>query len=159
MTPPATPLRVSLLWATPDRAAAIADVHRALFPEPWDIAAIVSLLERPGATSLIAEAGEPRALAGFVIGQIAADEAEVISIGVAPAAQRRGIARQLLEGLIRAAKRAEAKRLYLEVAEDNAPALALYRRLGFAETGRRKGYYTRRAPASAADAVVMTLVL
>ena len=156
---PTGPASVSLLWATVERAQAIADIHRGLFAEPWDAGAVARLLDRPGATSMIAVVGEQRTPAGFVLGQIAADEAEVISIGVAPDWQRKGIGRQLLDGLMRAAKRAEAKRIYLEVAADNAAALALYSRIGFAETGRRKGYYARQHPAPAVDAVVMTAVL
>ena len=89
---------------------------------------------------------EPRALAGFVIGHIAADEAEILSIGVAPEWQRRGIGRQMVEGLVRAARRAEVKRLFLEVAADNEAAAALYKSLGFKKTGARKA--TTSAPAA-----------
>ena len=62
----------------------------------------------------------------------------------------------LVQGLIRAAKRGEAKRLYLEVAEDNAAAAALYQSLGFSESGRRKGYY-ERPQGPAVDALVLAL--
>ncbi len=78
-TAPKPPLPVSLLWAVPERAGDIAAIHGTLFPEAWDGLAVARLLERPGATSLVAEAGTPRAVVGFVIGQVAADEAEIIN--------------------------------------------------------------------------------
>lgn len=162
MTSNVTPFRniknVSLLWAAPERAAEVAALHARLFSPAWDEAAILSLLEHPAATSLIAVAGDPKIIVGFVIGQLAADEAEILSIGTAPDWQRAGLGRKLVEGLARAAKRGEANRLFLEVAEDNAAALALYRGLGFNEVGRRKKYYERPG-AAAVDALVLALLL
>jgi len=99
---------------------------------------------------------EPRTLAGFVIGRIAADEAEILSIGVAPEWQRRGVARRMAEGLVRAARRAEVKRVFLEVAVDNAAAIALYEGLGFRPAGRRKGYYERPGGKNV-DAIILSL--
>ena len=157
-----TPFRniknVSLLWAAPERAAEIAALHARLFKPSWDAAAIKSLLENPASTSLVAVAGEPKAVVGFVIGQLAADEAEILSVGSAPDWQRAGLGRMLVEGLIRAARRGESKRLFLEVAEDNIAAMALYRSLSFDETGRRKRYY-ERPDGPAADALILALNL
>jgi [ribosomal protein S18]-alanine N-acetyltransferase len=162
MTSNVTPFRnlkhVSLLWAAPERAEEIAVLHARIFDPAWDTESIKSLLEHPAATSLVAVAGEPKAAIGFVIGQLAADEAEILSIGVSPAWQRAGLGTRLLEGLARAARRGEAKRIFLEVAEDNAPAGALYKKVGFVETGRRKRYYERpgREPI---DALTLVLAL
>jgi len=152
------PRRISLLWAAPERAAAIAELHALVFDDPWSAASIQTLLEDAGATSLLAQGGAPPRPVGFVLGRIAADEAEILTLGVAPWARRIGIGRRMVEGLVRAAKRAEARRLHLEVAEDNQPARALYRRLGFAEVGRRKAYYARggRPPG---DALLLVLDL
>ncbi|MBS0235105.1 MAG: ribosomal protein S18-alanine N-acetyltransferase [Proteobacteria bacterium] len=158
-----TPFRnvkhASMLWAAPDRAEEIAALHAKLFDPPWDAAAIRSLLEHPAATSLIAVAGsQKKSVIAFVIGQLAGDEAEILSIGVSPDWQRVGLATGLLEGLTRAARRGDAKRIFLEVAEDNASGLALYRKLGFIEVGRRKRYYER--PGSApVDALTLVLHL
>lgn len=146
---------VSLLWAGPETAADIARMHAALFPEPWDHKAIATLLEHPGSTTMIARTGIPKVSVGFVMGQFAADEAEILSIGVDSTWQRAGLGMRLVEGLERALKRAGVKRVFLEVAEDNTAARALYARQGFAETGRRKGYYARPG-ASAADALVLS---
>ena len=157
-----TPFRnikhVSLLWAAPDRADDIAALHARLFNPAWDSAAVLSLLEHPASTSLVAIAGAPKTVVGFVIGQLAADEAEILSIGVTSDWQRHGLGKMLVEGLVRAARRGEAKRLFLEVAEDNVAAAALYRRLGFTETGRRKKYYERTG-GPAADALTLQLIL
>jgi ribosomal-protein-alanine N-acetyltransferase len=162
MTSNVTPFRnmkhVSLLWAAPERAEEIARLHARIFNPAWDTESIKSLLEHPAATSLVAVAGEPKAAIGFVIGQLAADEAEILSIGVSPNWQRAGLGTRLLEGLARAARRGEAKRIFLEVAEDNAAAVALYKKLGFVETGRRKRYY-ERAGKEPVDALTLMLAL
>jgi [ribosomal protein S18]-alanine N-acetyltransferase len=158
MTIPRDIKNVSVLWASVDHAEALAACHGELFPDGWSKAAFEGLLSHPGSTSLVARHGNPQETVGFIVGQLAADEAEILTFGVAKAWQRHGVGRKLLEGLIRAAKRAEAKRLFLEVADDNVPALVLYHRLGFKESGRRKAYYTR-AGGVTADALVLSLAL
>ena len=63
----------------------------------------------------------------------------------------------MIEGLIRASRRGEARKVFLEVAEDNAAARALYAKLGFQEIGRRRAYYKR--PGGAVDALTLGLEL
>jgi ribosomal-protein-alanine N-acetyltransferase len=155
---PLKPNNLSLLWASPERAGEIAALHARLFDPAWDADSITQSIEHPASASFIAQVREPLSLAGFIIGRIAADEAEILTIGVAPEWQRRGIGRQMVEGLVRAARRAEVKRLFLEVATDNAAAVALYKRLGFKKAGERKGYY-ERASGKRADAVILALDL
>ena len=150
--------RVSLLWALAENAAEVAGLHGELFAEAWDTSAVLALLEHPGATALIARSGGKAPVAGFVIGRIVADEAEVLSLGVRASHQRHGIAKQLFGGFRRAVERAEVKRVFLEVADDNAAALGLYQGLGFREGGRRKGYYKRK-DGPACDALVLALTL
>jgi ribosomal-protein-alanine N-acetyltransferase len=149
---------VSILWAAPEHAAELASLHGGLFEAPWDAAAFASLLNHPGSTAFLARVGAPPLTAGFILGQLAADEAEILTLGVGKDCQRHGIGRRLVEALGRAAKRAEARRLFLEVAADNGPALGLYKGLGFVEVGRRKGYY-QRAGAPAQDALTLALTL
>jgi ribosomal-protein-alanine N-acetyltransferase len=156
--PPLDPKNLSLLWASPDRADEIAALHAQLFDPAWDAASISESIEHPASASFIAQVRDPRLLAGFIIGRIAADEAEILSIGVAPEWQRRGVGRKMVEGLVRAARRAEVKRLFLEVATDNTPAVALYKGLGFKKAGMRNGYY-ERAGGEKADAVILALGL
>jgi ribosomal-protein-alanine N-acetyltransferase len=152
------PKYVSLLWAGPERAAEIAALHAQLFEPPWDEPAILALLDHPAATSLVALVGQPKVAVGFVLGQIAADEAEILSVGVAKEWQQKGLGHRLIEGFARAVMRADAKRLFLEVAADNVPALMLYRGLGFTNTGCREGYYAR-GNGSAVDALNLALAL
>jgi ribosomal-protein-alanine N-acetyltransferase len=156
---PLDPRTVSLLWAGPERAGEIAALHGALFDEGWTEAGVLALLENPASTAFIAQiGGTTKITVGFILGQIAADEAEILTIGVAPELQRRGLGRRLVEGLARAAKLAEGKRLFLEVAADNGKAQGLYRALGFTDVGLRKGYYKRKA-GPAVDAHILALPL
>ena len=149
---------VSVLWAGVDHADDVAACHRALFTEAWDKATFEGLLSDPTSTSLIARHGHPQETIGFIVGRLAADEAEILTFGVTADWQRHGVGKRLLEGMARAAKRAEAKRIFLEVAADNLPATVLYSRLGFRESGRRKGYYARTGQ-PAVDALVLSLAL
>ncbi len=149
---------VSILWAAPEHAEELARLHAGLFEAPWDGTAFLNLLNHPGSTAFLARVGTPPETVGFILGQLAADEAEILTLGVGKDSQRHGIGRRLVEALARAAKKAEARRLFLEVAADNIPALVLYKKLGFQEVGRRKGYY-QRAGAPSEDALTLALTL
>jgi [ribosomal protein S18]-alanine N-acetyltransferase len=153
------PKYVSLIMADPDRLAEIAALHAAAFPPPvgpvWGDDVIRPLLENPASVTFIARVGFAGANTGFIIGQVAADVSEIVSVGVSPEWQRRGIGAHLIGAFGRAAYRAGATRLFLEVAEDNGAAFKLYSSIGCAEVGRRKGYYQRDG-ADAVDAIVMS---
>ena len=140
--------------AGPDDADALATLHTAAFDAPWDTpwdaVALRGLLLAPGALAL--RAGDD----GFVLVRRVLDEAEVLTVAVRPAARGRGLGRALLEAAQLAAAEAGAAVLHLEVAADNAPALALYARAGFTPTGRRRGYYPRGGGAPAVDALLMS---
>lgn len=135
--------RVSLLWAVQAHAAEISGLHVKLFDAPWNEAAVLALLSHPGSVALVATYGNPVAIGGFAMAQVAADEAEILTIGVSEEWRRHGIGTRLVDGLKRAAARSGAQSLFLEVAESNAAARALYAKSGFTESGRRKGYYAR----------------
>jgi ribosomal-protein-alanine N-acetyltransferase len=128
--------------------AGLAALHARCFPEaPWTRNALALLLAQPGTTALLAE--RDGHLLGFVLLRQAADEAEILSLGVDPAVRRRGLARRLLAAG-EAWLGAGTARLFLEVAAGNTAALALYRRLGFRPVGRREQYY-----ADGGDALVL----
>lgn len=132
----------------PDDLGALAGLHAECFPEaPWSSGALDLLLAQPGTVAFLAE--DAGRLLGFVLLRRAADEAEVLSLGVAPQARRRGLARRLL-ALGSAWLGPKTGRLFLEVAAGNEAALALYRSLGFRRVGRREKYY-----ADGSDALVL----
>ena len=87
---------------------------------------------------VVAEGDEVR---GFVIARCGPDEWEIENVVVAPEHRRLGIGGELVREVLRAAQEAGAAAVLLEVRESNAAARQLYERLGFAEAGRRSGYY------------------
>lgn len=129
--------------------SALAALHARCFaaPPPWSARAFADALAQPGALLLTA----PDA---FLLGRVAAGEAELLTLAVAPEARRRGTARSLCRRFAIAARRAGAEAAFLEVAADNAAARALYAGCGWVEAGRRPRYY-----GPALDAVVMRLDL
>ena len=130
--------------ALPEDAREIAALHACLFAEPWHADGIARLIEHPAAMTTLVRGDGADALAGFLIAQAAADEVEILSVGVAPAWQRRGIARLLIRDLMTRTSERGARYLHVEVAADNHAAIALYAALGFEPGGRRKAYYVRR---------------
>lgn len=112
----------------------------------WRSEEFESLLKQPG--SLCHGLFDHDDLLAFALWRQLGEEAELLTIAVAPDCQGQGLGGQLM------AVAPDAARLYLEVAADNAPALALYRRFGFTEAGRRPRYY-RRQDGSRADAIIM----
>lgn len=160
-------MSASLSVRVADRGAALrlAALHAAAFDaEPWDAAAFDSLLASPGVVALTASDpdgdgdGDLAHAVGFVLVRHAADEAEILTLAVVPPRRREGIAARLIEAAAITLAAQGAAALFLEVAEDNAPARALYRRAGFEEVGRRRGYYARKG-APACDALVLRLAL
>jgi ribosomal-protein-alanine N-acetyltransferase len=85
--------------------------------------------------------GERSGIVGFAVASVLAPESELELIAVCPEAQRRGVARRLFEDLAAELSAAGAAEVNLEVRAGNRAALGLYRKLGFVESGRRKGYY------------------
>lgn len=129
--------------------AALARLHAACFtvPRPWTAAEFAALMADP-AVFVCARRG------GAALGRLAADEAELLTIAVDPIARRQGLGWALLTEVVAQAAARGAARIFLEVAADNAPAFELYRAAGFAEAGRRRGYYVR-AGGAPVDAIVM----
>jgi ribosomal-protein-alanine N-acetyltransferase len=154
MTACSQPVTIGAL--TVDDADRCAELESLLFPgdDPWPTAAFVRELaaqhnryvaartSADGADTLIGYGGISR------LGRTPPFEYEVHTIGVDPAYQGRGIGRRLLDELLNVAAGAV---VHLEVRTDNAPAIALYRSVGFAEVGLRRRYYR----ISGADAYTM----
>jgi ribosomal-protein-alanine N-acetyltransferase len=141
-----------------EAAPLLAALHQAGIGEAgpaWDEAAFASLLALPGRLALVAaEEGEPL---GMLLLGLVADEGEIITLAVLPGARRRGLGAALLAAAAAEAAGRGVARLFLEVAEDNAPARALYAGAGFVPVGRRKSYYARAG--GAVDALMLALSL
>jgi ribosomal-protein-alanine N-acetyltransferase len=143
------PLRLST--AEPNDAPAMADMHARAFRRGWSEAEFERLLA--DATIVAHRATAGRALVGFAVSRLAADEAEVLSIAVASSWRGRGIAGRLLDLQLRRLAGLGITRLFLEVDEGNVAARRLYARAHFREVGRRSAYYRAAgdtAPPSAA---------
>lgn len=131
---------------TPDR---LAEIHARAFTHtrPWSADEFYALLALPGAIL----SGDDHA---FALLRVTLDEAEVLTVATDPAHQRRGLAAQALATAEVTAQKSGACTVFLEVAEDNEPAKALYLKAGYVCVGRRKGYYVHKD-----GAVIAALVL
>ena len=145
-----------LISIGPEAAPALAEVHATAFERPWSAADLASLMDSPGVAAIAV--GAQTRLDGFILVRSIAGEAEILTLAVRPEAQRGGIGHALVEAGAAAAAGAGAEAMWLEVAADNAPALALYGRTGFEAAGRRPAYYARR-DGPAVDAVLLRRTL
>jgi [ribosomal protein S18]-alanine N-acetyltransferase len=132
---------------------AIAALEARLFATALDQPRLMALQKNPvfcGFVDLVPDQDQPQFtladdlnsyLGGYILATIIGDEAEILSIGVTPDWQRQGVGKRLLQCFFDHGASRNMAKAVLEVAEDNVPALGLYRDFGFAEFGRRKDYY------------------
>lgn len=126
-----------------DAASRMAAIHAASFARPWSTLEFERLLAERGVVGdglFLASAVKPT---GFVLSRIVLDEAEILTVAIAPEARGKGFSIPLLERHLDELSRRGVRTIHLEVEEGNDPAIALYRRFGFKETGRREGYYQK----------------
>jgi [ribosomal protein S18]-alanine N-acetyltransferase len=156
--------RVTVIDAGPAHAAIVAALHSETVGagDPpaegggWSAEWVMRILALPGAAAALALAPDP---VGFALCLRAGDVLDIAAIGVLDAWRRGGIGRALLAHCEAQARAAGAARLMLEVAEDNAAARAFYGGAGFAEAGRRRGYYRARPGGGPRDALVFSKTL
>jgi len=136
--------------ARADDVAAISEIERAAFSDPWSARSFRDALEHPAVYFGCArsDAGEVQ---GYVVAWFVADEGEIANLAVAPEGWGSGIGRALLDAALEEAARRNVESVYLEVRDSNARARRLYQSRGFEEVGRRKGYYRRPVE----DAIVL----
>ena len=139
----------------PTDCDAIAALEARLFATALDQPRLMALQANPvfcGFVDLVPDQDQPHSksdddlalnLGGYLLAMIIDDEAEILSIGVTPDRQRQGFGKRLLQHFFDHAAGQSMAKAVLEVAEDNLPALGFYRDFGFAEFGRRKGYYKK----------------
>lgn len=121
--------------------ADLARLHALCFssPPPWSAASFGALLASPHVFLCCGPEGN-----AFALGRTIGPEAELLTLATDPASRRQGRARALMHEFEREALARGASSLFLEVAENNAPALALYAECGFVQAGRRPNYYRAR---------------
>lgn len=124
-------------------AVTAARLHGDGFGRPWDEDEFAALLAQETVFGFAARQEGRRGAKpdGFVLARLAAGEAEILTIAVTGPRRRKGIGRALMEAVLRHLHAERAEALFLEVGEHNRAAIALYRRLGFGEVGRRSSYY------------------
>jgi len=127
-----------------------------VFPHPWSRANFSDSVQA-GYDGWLLRDGQNE-LAGYFLLMYALDEAHLLDVAVAASRQGTGLGRYLLDTLCARAKEMGAETVLLEVRPSNERALAVYRRYGFAEIGRRKGYYPAHE-GKREDAIVMRHVL
>ena len=117
----------------------VAELEKLCFAMPWSEKSVAGELDNPLALWLVAMEGD--SLAGYVGSQTVMDETDMMNLAVAPQFRRQGVGETLVNALVASLKELGSRCLTLEVRDSNGPARALYAKLGFAEVGRRRGYY------------------
>jgi ribosomal-protein-alanine N-acetyltransferase len=133
-------------------AAAMAALHAASFHRGWSDGEFLGMLGDRAVVAHRAMLGN--ALVGFIISRMAGGEAEILSVAVAASARGRGLAGRMLHLHLRRLAGLGVRAVFLEVGEDNEPAIRLYTSAGFEEVARREGYY-RDAAGRTSTALVL----
>ncbi|MCD6024773.1 MAG: ribosomal-protein-alanine acetyltransferase [Fibrobacteria bacterium] len=135
-------------------APAVAMLEALCNPLPWHLEDLLPFADPEPSSfvrlGLVALDERGRVL-GYLLASSVAGQAEILVLGVHPDARRQGLARALLRGLFARLQTLEADSIFLEVRAGNRDAITLYKSLGFADAGVRKGYYAD----SGEDAVLL----
>lgn len=142
---------MELVKLTADHIPQMVELEKICFSLPWTADMIRSELNNPSCLYLAAVDGDT--LAGYIGVQTVLDEGYINNVAVRPEYRRKGIAAALISLLIDEARAIGLAFMTLEVRESNAPAIALYEKLGFTTVGRRKNYYEKPRE----DAILMTI--
>jgi [ribosomal protein S18]-alanine N-acetyltransferase len=129
----------------------VMEIERAAFSHPWSEELVRRELAHEFSTVLLATAGADGGVQGFAVVWLVHDELHVLNVAVAPEARRHGVARAILDQVEAQGREQGARVSMLEVRRGNAPAIALYRALGYREVGVRPRYYAEDGE----DALVM----
>jgi len=148
-------LAVTVRPAAAAVSGALAGLHATSFEDHWPEDAILALLSREYVHGFVAMVNDSEPV-GFILIQVIAEEAEILTICIVPAHRSKKAGRLLLETAIGQARERGATKMFLEVAETNLAARRIYGLAGFVPVGRRKAYYPGGGGATgAADALVL----
>jgi ribosomal-protein-alanine N-acetyltransferase len=143
---------LALVPMTMDDVDEVHALECSVFPHPWSRANFSDSIQAGYDAWLLRDPAG--GLAGYFLLMYALDEAHLLDVAVAGTRHGTGLGRHLLDTLCARAKEMGAESVLLEVRPSNERALAVYRRYGFAEIGRRKGYYPAHE-GKREDAIVM----
>jgi len=145
---------ISIKRAYRKDAEALACLHAKCFAKPWSAQGFGALIENADTLAFFgSRSAAPQTFDAFVLARVAADEAEILTLGTAPAARRSGLARALIFASATEAHALGAKEMFLEVEVNNDAAYSLYFGMGFLAAGKRAGYY--RDDADVSDAMIL----
>lgn len=133
--------------AVPADVPHLAALHARAFARGWGPDEFERLLSERTVRAHVACEGRNRQPVGFILSHVVPPEAEVLTLAVVTDKRRRGIGRALLAHHLGRLASEGISTSFLEVEEGNVAALALYRAMGYADVGRRKGYYSGGADA------------
>ncbi len=139
---------------TADDVEAVLAIEQIVQPYPWTRGNFEDALSSAYRCVVDEREGD---IVSYAIVMPVLDEAELLNIGVAADQQRKGLGQTMLQDLLSWAVTHGMQRIFLEVRVSNAPAIALYRKTGFAEIGMRRGYYHNAQGRE--DALLMAYVL
>lgn len=134
---------------TLEDVAAVVEIEQACFSLPWSEQSFEDSVSREDTIFLVCE--EASVITGYMGMYISFDEASVTNVAVSPNYRKKGYGEQLVAAAKDAAKNAGAEHIFLEVRVSNAPAISLYKKMGFEELGIRKKFYEHPVE----DAIIM----
>lgn len=123
----------------PNEAEEAARLEKECLFFPWSKNEIISFIASPH--SFYYAAFEDGVMVGILSASVGAGECSIDNVAVHPSCRRRGVGSELIKELFCAARNEDCRSAYLEVAEDNVGAIALYGRFGFTSVGRRPHFY------------------
>lgn len=139
-------------------AKPMAELHAKSFYAGWPVSDFLAYLTDSHRTPAYVAVDNKRRLAGFAVFRLGGDECELLSLAVDKKWRGKGVGGAIMRAAFEDLRMSPAKKMFLEVEDGNAPAIKLYKGLGFAEIGRRQGYYTK-PDAPPATALVMSRAL
>lgn len=132
---------MEIVLMQPSHIEQIAELEQCCFTDPWSSRSVASELDNPLALWLVAEdAGK---VAGYIGSQSVLGEADMLNLAVAQEYRRRGLGTRLINDLEARLRQQKVSSLTLEVRVSNEAAIALYKKLGFSQVGRRRNYYEK----------------
>ena len=120
----------------------VADIERRTFPDPWSLQGFREELDNPDAVYLCVREKEDGPVAGYCGFLRSFEDADIVNVAVDAPFRGRGIGREMLAQLMECGRRKGVENYTLEVRCSNAPAIALYEKLGFRAVGKRPGFYS-----------------